>query len=110
MRDEIAVLAGPRRFNDTRESWLSRAATKLENVPFRTLKSLFYGEIDDDNHWAAIEIREAALREAKREASNLVTQLETVIRGLNATDPDFHQPTITALIGALRNMRGETIT
>ena len=109
MREEIAVLAGPRNWGDTRESWLSRAADQCE-VPYRMLKSFFYGEINDDKHWAAINIRRAAaLIRAQREADELVTRLETVIRGLNATDPNFHQPTIAALISAIRNMRGETI-
>lgn len=112
MREEIAILAGPRNWGDTRESWLSRAADKLEEVgsrvPYRTLKSFFYGEIDDDKHWAAIEIRRAvSIIEAQREAAALATQLETLIGGLNVIDPAFHEPTIAALVGSLRKLRGQ---
>jgi hypothetical protein len=108
MREEIAILAGPRGWGVTRESWLANAADKVENVPYRMIKSFFYGEIQDDNHWAAIEIKRAVeIIEAQREAAALATQLETIISGLNTTDPDFHRPTIAALSVSLRQLRGE---
>lgn len=115
MREEIAILAGPRHWGDTRESWLSNAAEKLaecgSRVPYRMLKGFFYGEIEDDNHWAAIEIRNAAaIIEAQREATALATQLQTIIGGLNVTDEDFHQPTVAALVSTLRKLRGENCT
>lgn len=115
MRDSIAVLAGPRKWGDTRESWLSHAAQRAAeygaNVPYRTVKSLFYGEIADDNHWAAIELRRAAaIIEAQQQAANLAAQFETIISGLVVADEEFHQPTIAALRSAISKMRGENIT
>jgi hypothetical protein len=111
MREEIAVLAGPRDWGDTRESWLARAADKLQNVPYRMVKSFFYGEIIDENHWAAREIRRAAkLAKARQEATAIEVQYQTIIEGLNARDPDFHREDIAALISVLRQMRGENRT
>lgn len=114
MREEIAILAGPRSWGDTRESWLANAADNLtkhgSRVTYRMLKSFFYGKIDDDDdkHWAAIEIkRTAAIIEAQREAAALAKQLQMLISGLNVTDPDFHQPHVAALVSALRQLRGE---
>jgi hypothetical protein len=43
MRDAIRELAGPRDFNDTRESWLARAARKA-GISFRQAKAFHYGE------------------------------------------------------------------
>jgi hypothetical protein len=109
MREEIAILAGPKGWGDTRERWLERAADKLDNVSYRMVRGFFYDEITDDNHWAAIEIRRAVARiEAQREAADLAAQLETIMGRLNVTDPNFHQPTIEALAGTLRKLRGES--
>lgn len=112
MREEIAILAGPRRWGDTRESWLSDAADTLarmgSRVPYRMIKSFFYGEIDDDKHWAAIEIKRAAkVIEAQREAAAFATQMETLLGGLNISDPAFHEPAVTALVSVLRQLRGQ---
>ena len=43
MRDAIRELAGPRDFNDTRESWLNRAARRA-GISFRQAKAFHYGE------------------------------------------------------------------
>jgi hypothetical protein len=109
MRKEIAILAGPRDWGVTRESWLARVPERVQTVTFRTVKALWYGEITDPDHWAARDIRRAVeLLKAQREAEQYAGQLETIIRGLNVTDPNFHQPTVAALIGALGRLRGET--
>lgn len=108
MRKEIAIIAGPRDWGDTRESWLAKVPPKVKTVSYRTVKALWYGEITDAEHWAARDIRrEAELIQAKREAAALASQLETIIGGLNATDPDFHKPSIAALVSSLRSLRGQ---
>ena len=109
MRKEIAILAGPRDWGVTRESWLARVPEKVQTVTYRTVKALWYAEISDPDHWAARDIRRAVeLLKAKREAEQYANQLETIICGLNVVDPNFHQPTIAALIGALGKIRGST--
>lgn len=74
---------------------------------FRTVKGLWYGEIDDPEHWAARDIRRAAeLISARNEASSLASQFESIAGALNARDPDFHSADIAALIDVARKIRG----
>lgn len=109
MREEIAFLAGPREWGVTRESWLNAVTAKVPNVSFRTVKALWYGEIVDPDHWAARDIKRAVeVIQAQREAAALASQLETILGGLARVDPNFHQPTIAALLGTVRKLRGET--
>lgn len=108
MRKEIAFLAGPRDWDVTRESWLARVPEKVQTVTFRTVKALWYGEIKDPDHWAARDIRRAAgVLKAQREAAELATQLQSLAAGLDVTNPNFDSPTIAALLGTIRQLRGE---
>ena len=103
VRAEISVVAGPREWGDTRESWLARVPRKVSTVSFRTVKALWYGEIDDHDHWAARDIRRAAeIIEGKKEAAALANQFSSALGKLQSGDPDFHQPEIAALVSALR--------
>ena len=98
VRREIAVVAGPREWGDTRESWLARVPRKVPTVSFRTVKALFYGEIDDPDHWAARDIRRAAeIIEARKEASALADQYQNIIGGLRAADENFYSADIDRL-------------
>lgn len=102
VRREIAVVAGPREWGDTRESWLARVSRRVPTVSVRTVKALWYGEIDDQSHWAARDIRRAAAEiEGRKEAAALADQYKSLIAGLDATDPDFHRETINQLVDAL---------
>ena len=108
MRKEIAILAGPREWDQTRASWLDQVCEQVPTVSYRTLKALWYGEIKDPDHWAARDIRRAVeIRQAQREAASLASQLESIISGLNVSDPDFHKPSTAALVSALRSLRGQ---
>jgi hypothetical protein len=98
VRREIAVVAGPKDWGDSRESWLSRVPRKVQTVSFRTVKALWYGEIDDPGHWAARDIRRAAeIIEARKEASALADQYQTIIGGLRAADENFYSADIDRL-------------
>jgi len=91
-------VAGPREWGDTRESWLARVPRKVPTVSFRTVKALFYGEIDDPDHWAARDIRRAAeIIEARKEASALADQYQNIIGGLRAADENFYSADINRL-------------
>jgi hypothetical protein len=107
VRKEIAIVAGPRGWGDTRESWLARVPRKVSTVTFRTVKALWYGEINNPEHWAARDIRRAAnaIQAGREETEALAKQYETILGGLNARDPDFHSPEIAALVSALRQLR-----
>jgi hypothetical protein len=98
VRKEIAIVAGPRGWGDTRESWLARVPRKVSTVTFRTVKALWYGEIDDPMHWAARDIRRAAeVIEARNEASALAAQYRTIIGGMRAQDESFYSAEIDRL-------------
>lgn len=98
VRKEIAIVAGPKEWGDTRESWLARVPRKVKTVSFRTVKALFYGEIDDPEHWAARDIRRAAeIIEARKEASALADQYQKIAGGMRAQDQDFYSADIDRL-------------
>lgn len=108
MREEIAFLAGPRDWGVTRESWLSRVPEKVQTVTYRTVKALWYGEIKDENHWAARDIRRAVqIIRAQQEAQKRATEYEALANGLNVIDAPFHQHSIATLLGVARTLRGE---
>ena len=111
MRDEIAFLAGPRDWGVTRESWLARVPAKVPSVSCRTVKALWYGEIRDTEHWAARDIRRAAqVQKAKQEAEKLAQQLQSAAIGLNVIDPNFHEHTVAALLGIVRQLSNKDRT
>ena len=98
---EIALIAGP--YNGNRKSWLGRAAYRAK-ISYRQVKALYYGETADPKHSVASSVLKAA-EAARREASQLASQFETIAGGLNARDPDFHSEDIAALISAARAIR-----
>ncbi len=76
LRDWIAAVAGPRGWGDTRESWLGRAARRLD-LPARRVRALFYGE--------ARRIDAAEYLTIKARAQNLAqAALETAIHAQTA--------------------------
>jgi hypothetical protein len=103
--DEIEVIAGPRLANDTRESWLARAARRA-GITFRQCRALYYGETVDPKVSVAIGVV-AAAQAARREAAALASRFEAAAGGLNAIDSDFHSSDIAALIHAARRLRGD---
>jgi hypothetical protein len=114
VRMEIATVAGPRQWGDTRESWLARVPrtlkkilkTEEEPVTFRTVKSLWYGEIGDENHWAAREIKRAAeLLKERRDREQQAVALEILADRAGAIDSDFHRETRRAYLDAARLLR-----
>lgn len=107
VRREIAIVAGQRDWGDTRESWLARVPRKVSTVTFRTVKSLWYGEIDDPEHWAARDIRRAAeLIEARKEATALAEQYQTIAGGMRAQDENFYRTEINRLERLARIISG----
>jgi preprotein translocase subunit Sec63 len=110
MKREIAILAGPRGWNDTRESWLARVPEKVPGISLRTIKSLYYGEIDD-KHWAAIEIRNAVeIIETQRRIAKLTEQYETIARNLMVIDENFHCVTARQYLDLVHELRTQVGT
>lgn len=107
VREAINVIAGPRDWGDTRESWLDKAARKSKTISTRMMRSLWTGEVHNENHWAVREVkRQAELAKARRDATDLATRYEEIAGGLNAKDADFHSSDVAALINAARILRG----
>ena len=101
MKREIAILAGPRGWGDTRESWLARVPEKVPGLSLRIIKALWYGEIDD-KHWAAIEIRNAVeLIEAQRELQKLRERQKIFDEHLRVIDEGFHSQEIARDLAAI---------
>lgn len=106
MREAISIVAGPKEWGDTRESWLARVPRKVRTVTFRTVKAIWYGEIDDPQHWAAREIQRAAdaiTEQQKREAA--AAQLDSMVAGMLVRDPDFYGEEVRQYIHAAHLLR-----
>lgn len=69
-RDSIADIAGPIGHDDTRESWLARAARKA-GITFRQAKALYYGECADPRYSVAMKVRQTAAEKIQREEEAL---------------------------------------
>lgn len=115
VRTEIATVAGPMEWGDSRESWLARVprrvqkilGTERQTITFRTVKALFYGEISNSDHWAAREIRRAAeLLQARKEAAALADQYQRTIGGLRAADENLYSAEIDRLERIARLLGG----
>lgn len=115
MRNEIAIVAGPKEWSDTRGSWLARVpkavrralGTEKETVSHRAVRGLWYGEITDPDHHAARDVRRAAeIIKARKEAAALASNYQTLIGKMNASDPDFFSAEIARLERVARLLGG----
>lgn len=100
LRSLISAVAGPRQWADTRESWLNRAA-RQSGVSFRTIKAIFYGEIQNERHLAVRALRQSA---ASR-AATLRGRYEAIARSMESSDPQGYRADIAALIHAANALR-----
>ena len=101
-RELVAEVAGPRSWTDTRETWLDRAAERA-GITYRTIRSIWHGDIKKENHYAIQLLRLAA---AHRAATELAARYESIAAGLGAADPEFHRDQIAALLDVARKLRG----
>lgn len=107
VREAIAVIAGPREWGATRDSWLVTAARKTKTISARMMRSLWNGEISDDSHWAVREVRrQAAIAQARKEALNVADQYEKIAEQLVTANPNFDRADVAALVRAARLLRG----
>jgi hypothetical protein len=116
MRTEIALIAGPRAWGDTKLSWLARVprevkkllGTEKETISFRTVKSLWYGTIESPDHHAARDVRRAAeIVKARNDAQALAAKYKTLIGAMNATNPGIYGEEIARLERVARLLCGE---
>ncbi len=99
-RELVASVAGPFEYSDNRKSWLNRAARR-SGLSYRTIKSVWYGEITDESHHSIRLLKHAA----NERTEVLARRLETIARGMEQTDPNFYRPDVSALIHAIRCLR-----
>ena len=108
MRKQIAILAGPRGWDDTRESWLNKVCKAVPTVSYRTVKALYYGEIQDPDHWAIRDLHRAvAVIQAQQHAKAVAGELEAILLGRDAASPALDRQSTAALVNALRALRGQ---
>lgn len=98
MRDAVILAGGNRHWNDTRQSWLARAAQTLGISP-RRASSLFYQKARAIPAWEAdnIRLQLAQLRARQTELGKRHEALETALRTSGAgcrkaTAPLFRDP------------------
>jgi hypothetical protein len=101
MRELVAAVAGPREFSDTRQSWLNRAARRA-GISYRTVKAIFYGEIEQPNHPSIRLLRHAA----QQRAQALAGRFEEIARGMERADASFYRADVLALLDIARALRG----
>ena len=105
-RQSIAIIAGA--YEGNRKSWLARVPRKVSTVSFRTVKALWYGEIEDPNHWAMRDIKRAAdVIAARKEAAALADKYQNIIGGLRASDENFYSAEIARLEHIARILGGQ---
>jgi homogentisate 1,2-dioxygenase len=109
-RQSIAIVAGP--FEGNRKSWLARVPRKVSTVTFRTVKALWYGEIENPDHWAARDIRRAAeIIEMRKTTSNFADQLKNLIGEDRAdNNKNFSSAEIDLIRRFARSISGEDST
>jgi hypothetical protein len=101
LRDLIEAVAGPRTINDSRESWLRRAA-RLAGTSYRQAKALFYGEITDPDHRTVTRFKRVA---GRHEAIQLAEQYERIAMALHHRDADFYEPDVAAARAQAHRLR-----
>jgi len=116
MRTEIALIAGPRAWGDTKLSWLARVprevkralGTERETVSFRTVKSLWYGAIENPDHHAVRDVRRAAeIVKARNDAQALAAKYQSLIGAMNAAaDSNLYSAEIDRLERVARLLCG----
>jgi hypothetical protein len=106
---EIGSIAGPFSPNDTKQSWLNRAAKRC-GVSLRYITSLYYGHTKDPKYSIAQSILSAAdrarLEKAKEDIKNVAQAYSAHAASLERIDPDFYCDQINALVNAARILGG----
>lgn len=87
----IACLAGPREGSSTRESWLGIAAHNAK-LPYRTVKSLYYGEIKDRENKAVKTLKAAAEQHEIEDLARTIEKTAERVRIILRRRSEVDQP------------------
>lgn len=106
VREAMIDLVGVPPSHGEQKRWLEAVADKVEDLTYRTARSLWLGEIDEDHRAAKAVKREAArvkaMREAKQDARTVANFFSRRAQALANIDPDFHRSEIDAFLEAAR--------
>lgn len=96
-REAMISLAGAAPRYGEQDRWLANIAKRV-GISFRTARSLWNGEIKNEDHLALRRLREhARIQAARREAQELASQYARIAGGLRATDENFYSTEINRL-------------
>ena len=96
-REVMIALSGRPPAYGEQPRWLGAIAKRLD-ISVRMARSLWNEEIRDAEHWAIKRVkREMEVAEARKEASALAQQYQSIAGGLRVTDEDFYRSEIDRL-------------
>lgn len=83
-RDAIALAAGPRGFDDTRESWLSRAARRF-GMSYARVRKIWYRRVDDlwASEWQKMQEKAEEIRQQLQEIEAANAELRLALGRCN---------------------------
>lgn len=92
-REMLCAIAGQRDWNDTRESWLARAARKL-GFGHRRTKAIFYGEarVISADEWLRLNETLAALSKSAAARREEINDLQALSSAADAAAFDRVRP------------------
>lgn len=109
VREAMIELVGRPPAYGEQPRWLQVVADKV-GITFRTARSIWNGEIEDENHLAVRRLRqvlqEETLRKARRDAQQVAGLYRQYAETLAATDPNSNRSEIDALLTAARILGG----
>lgn len=113
MKNAVIALAGERRWNETRQRWLERAARRA-GITYRSARALFYCEPHQPRAAVLHKVRAAVERKNKSLEANahnanqgLLDRLARIEAALMASDPDFYSEAISAIRDTARQINGK---
>lgn len=96
-REAMISLAGSKPGYGELPRWLEGIADRV-GISFRTARSLWLGEIIDEDHLALKRLKEQArIEEARREARQLASQYAQIAGGMRGSNQDFYRAEIDRL-------------
>jgi hypothetical protein len=96
-REAMIAIAGNKPGYGELPRWLEQIADRV-GISFRTARSIWNGEITNENHLALKRLKEQAqIEEARREARLLAEQYASIAGGMRATNENFYRQEIDRL-------------
>lgn len=105
VREAMISIAGKPGYGE-QTRWFDKVASAA-NISRRAARSLWRGEVSNDDHRAVKAVRQAArIEEARKEARALADQYQAIIGGMRARDEEFYSAEIAHLERLVRVIGG----